>query len=427
MSRRLARAEGYPPLGDDALVSTPESEEGRPHAERIRVIGRALNNAVARAPWLWPVLKSPDAPLLRPLGARAGTTARGAGSSEHLAALAAGLLHVTPAPERALDLGTGTGEAALLVAREFPRASVRGVDVSEAMIAEAKAKVGLDPEGRIAFKVADAADLPWPDDSFDLVVQLNVPLFFAEIARVLRPGGHVVVAASWGEETPFFTPRSVLARGFAKHGIAEHVSGRRGPRHLLGRAPRRLTRRPRNRFRSMSDATHTLLVNPSAGGGRTQQAPRDHARAALADGGIEPRSSLPRTSSTAAARRAWPPSAASRVLVMSGDGLIGQVGGELANTGAAMGIIPGGRGNDFARVLGIPDDVEEAAGIIAAGADPADRRRRGERRPLPLHRELRLRLGGEPDRERVARQRPARLRLRRAQRARRLEARDVHA
>ena len=53
---------------------------------------------------------------------------------------------------------------------------------------------------------------------------------------------------------------------------------------------------------------------------------------------------------------------------MSGDGLIGQVGGELANTDSALGIIPGGRGNDFARVVGIPDDVEEAAGIVAGGA-----------------------------------------------------------
>ena len=209
-------------------MSTPESEEGRPTPERIRLIGRALNGAVARAPWLWPVLK---APMRRFFDRSAeGWDARTrAGSSEHLAALAAGLLHVAPSPERALDLGTGTGEAALLVAREFPRASVRGVDVSEAMIDEAKAKVGLDPEGRIAFKVADAADLPWPDDSFDLVVQLNMPFFFAEIARVLRPGGHVVAAASWGEETPFFTPRSVIARGFRKHGISEKVAGGAGP------------------------------------------------------------------------------------------------------------------------------------------------------------------------------------------------------
>jgi YegS/Rv2252/BmrU family lipid kinase len=52
---------------------------------------------------------------------------------------------------------------------------------------------------------------------------------------------------------------------------------------------------------------------------------------------------------------------------MSGDGLVGAVGGALAQTGAAMGILPGGRGNDLARVLGIPDDPAGAVGLLAAG------------------------------------------------------------
>jgi YegS/Rv2252/BmrU family lipid kinase len=54
-------------------------------------------------------------------------------------------------------------------------------------------------------------------------------------------------------------------------------------------------------------------------------------------------------------------------VVMSGDGLIGQVGGALAETDATMGIIPGGRGNDLARVLGIPSDPAGAVGILAKG------------------------------------------------------------
>jgi ubiquinone/menaquinone biosynthesis C-methylase UbiE len=137
-------------------------------------------------------------------------------------------MHVTPQPERAIDIGTGTGEGALLLAREFPRARVRGVDLSPEMIRAAKSKVGLDPEGRIAFKVADAAALPWPDDSFDLVAQLNMPVFFAEITRVLRPGGQVVVASSSGDATPFHTPAPVLRRGFAKHDVVEHLAGAAG-------------------------------------------------------------------------------------------------------------------------------------------------------------------------------------------------------
>ena len=116
----------------------------------------------------------------------------------------------------------------------------------------------------------------------------------------------------------------------------------------------------------MSDHAYTLLVNPSAGGGRTGKL-LDMALAALADGGVEPRPVM--TENIEHGRREARDAAerGDRVLVMSGDGLIGQVGGELANTGTIMGIVPGGRGNDLARVLGIPADVEEAAGIIAAG------------------------------------------------------------
>jgi YegS/Rv2252/BmrU family lipid kinase len=54
-------------------------------------------------------------------------------------------------------------------------------------------------------------------------------------------------------------------------------------------------------------------------------------------------------------------------VVMSGDGLVGQVGGALAQTGHPMGIIPGGRGNDLARVLGIGKEPAEAVAVLARG------------------------------------------------------------
>ena len=57
------------------------------------------------------------------------------------------------------------------------------------------------------------------------------------------------------------------------------------------------------------------------------------------------------------------------VVVMSGDGLIGGIGGMLAGSGHPMGIVPGGRGNDLARVLGIPTDPEGAARVLAAGGE----------------------------------------------------------
>jgi YegS/Rv2252/BmrU family lipid kinase len=54
-------------------------------------------------------------------------------------------------------------------------------------------------------------------------------------------------------------------------------------------------------------------------------------------------------------------------VVMSGDGLVGAIGGALAQTGASMGIIPGGRGNDLARVLDIPKDPSGSVAVLAEG------------------------------------------------------------
>jgi SAM-dependent methyltransferase len=210
-----------------ASVSTPEETERGGPPTRVRLIGRALNASVAHAPWLWPLLKRPIASYFddRALGWDERTGAPGA---EHLAPLAVAVTKIDRRPERALDIGTGTGVAALFLAREFPRASIRGVDISEEMIRRAQAKVGLDPEARVVFRVADASSLPYDDGHFDLVTQLNMPPFFAEMARVLRHGGHAIVAASSGERTPFFTPDAVLERGFARNGMVTVKTGRIG-------------------------------------------------------------------------------------------------------------------------------------------------------------------------------------------------------
>jgi ubiquinone/menaquinone biosynthesis C-methylase UbiE len=188
------------------------------------LIGRSLNFLVARFPASWPLVRAPMRSFFDRMAATWDERTE-AGSATHMAPLAAALLHVRPEPERALDIGTGLGDGALLIAREFPHARVRGVDISEEMIRRAQNRIGLDPEGRVAFKVADAASLPFEDESFDLVAQLNMPPFFAEMARVLRPGGHAVIAASWGPQTPFYTPDSVLRRGFHKAGLEEVEKG----------------------------------------------------------------------------------------------------------------------------------------------------------------------------------------------------------
>jgi ubiquinone/menaquinone biosynthesis C-methylase UbiE len=109
-----------------------------------------------------------------------------------LTAVAAAVLHLPRAPERVLDVGCGEGDVTLFLAREYPAARVRGVDPSPAAVRAAVARVGLDPEGRVAFKQGRPRALPYPDDRFDLVVCGGGSLHAGEAARVSRPGAHLI-------------------------------------------------------------------------------------------------------------------------------------------------------------------------------------------------------------------------------------------
>ncbi|HET7485425.1 MAG TPA: class I SAM-dependent methyltransferase [Solirubrobacterales bacterium] len=144
-----------------------------------------------------------------------------------LTPLASAVLHV-PVPERALVLGCGNGEAVLFLAREFPAARVRGVDPSEALIREARSRIGLDPEGRVAFKVAASGALPYPDDHFDLVAQLDGRPAIAEIARVLRPGAHLIRTGPRRSRFASSVAEALRQRRLARWGIGPVQTGQVG-------------------------------------------------------------------------------------------------------------------------------------------------------------------------------------------------------
>jgi YegS/Rv2252/BmrU family lipid kinase len=116
------------------------------------------------------------------------------------------------------------------------------------------------------------------------------------------------------------------------------------------------------------DRPLVLLVNPSSGGGRAIKVlPR--AEAAL-DARRVPFRVVRTKSLEHGIAKAMEAVAAGEVpVVISGDGMIGAIGGAMAGEETPLGIIPGGRGNDLARVLGIPTDPEEAVEIVLAGHD----------------------------------------------------------
>ena len=112
----------------------------------------------------------------------------------------------------------------------------------------------------------------------------------------------------------------------------------------------------------------TLLVNPHSAGGRTLKLlPRvEHELDALR---IPFRVERTKGLEDGVARALHAVEANEVPVVFSGDGLIGAVGGAMAGSETPMGIVPGGRGNDLARVLGIPDDPAAAVAVLAVGEE----------------------------------------------------------
>jgi ubiquinone/menaquinone biosynthesis C-methylase UbiE len=126
---------------------------------------------------------------------------------------------------RVLDVATGTARVPLLLAAQpWFDGAIDGLDLTPAMLTRAQAKIdaaGL--EARVALHQGDAGNLPWPDASYDLVISLEALEFFprprralAEMARVLKPGGLLVVSKypdAWARALPF---KGVTRRGMTR-------------------------------------------------------------------------------------------------------------------------------------------------------------------------------------------------------------------
>jgi ubiquinone/menaquinone biosynthesis C-methylase UbiE len=194
-------------------------------AALTRRFARFVTNAVVRYPRTWRLLRRPFHARWQQLAPQWDRMR----SADHLAPLESALDSVKPSPRRALDIGTGTGDAAVAIARRFPKAEVIGVDLAENMVAEARRKTPLDLASRVRFEAGDAERLPFEDESLDLVTLANAIPFFDELSRLVAPGGSVVFGASLGPATPIYVPPERLRTELERRGFVHFATFSVGP------------------------------------------------------------------------------------------------------------------------------------------------------------------------------------------------------
>ncbi|MBL4663055.1 MAG: bifunctional demethylmenaquinone methyltransferase/2-methoxy-6-polyprenyl-1,4-benzoquinol methylase UbiE [Flavobacteriaceae bacterium] len=104
-------------------------------------------------------------------------------------------------PNTILDIATGTGDLALLFAKNIDAKKIVGLDLSEGMLSMARKKIiGTELKDKVTFIKGDSEDLPFEDNSFDVItVSFGIRNFetlekgLSEIKRVLVPGGRFVI------------------------------------------------------------------------------------------------------------------------------------------------------------------------------------------------------------------------------------------
>ena len=133
----------------------------------------------------------------------------------------AGIRMLVPATgERLLEIGFGTGHVLAELAKAVgPTGKVFGIDISENMLAEAKAVVEQEQVAdRVSLVCGDAENLPDDQGSMDGIFMCftlelfdtpDIPMVLAECKRVLRPGGRLVVVAVSKEG-----PQGLVIRAF---------------------------------------------------------------------------------------------------------------------------------------------------------------------------------------------------------------------
>ena len=182
-----------------------------------RRFARLATDAAVRNPWLWKLFR----PFVRRQFDALAPVWDSMRMEDTFAPFEAALAALEQPPRRILDVGTGTGAGAQRLAERFPEAQVVGVDLSEAMVEQARRNTPAELRDRVRYERADAASLPFADGSFELAAHANMIPFFDEAARVLTEGGHVLFAFSSGAQTPIYVSSERLRDELARRGFTE--------------------------------------------------------------------------------------------------------------------------------------------------------------------------------------------------------------
>lgn len=134
----------------------------------------------------------------------------------HLDSFTAGLEKLVAAgiePRLIVDVGTGAGASAAMLAQTWPQAAVEAIDSSRRMLRHART---THRAPNLRFRRASALAMPYAPGSVDLVSCLNAIVVPSEMRRVCAPGAHVFLAATW---VPLRPDDSDWVRRFADAGF----------------------------------------------------------------------------------------------------------------------------------------------------------------------------------------------------------------
>jgi ubiquinone/menaquinone biosynthesis C-methylase UbiE len=165
--------------------------------------------------------------LRRPEGVRGRLTARGLNRANREVVLAAVDATGLGPGQSSADVGFGGGVGLRpLLDRVGPEGHVYGIDVSETMVSRARRAFRADvASGRLTLQAGDLTELPLADGSLDAVITVNTVYFvrdveraLAEIVRVLRPSGRVVIGVG---DPAAMAAMAVTAHGFTLRPVDE--------------------------------------------------------------------------------------------------------------------------------------------------------------------------------------------------------------